>query len=378
MSCRLDFASLAAPHIRPLRAYDPGYEPSEIRRDLKLSQLAELGSNESAFGPSADVLTFFRNAPWEVLHRYPDAGGRLLKRALARHYSTTPAHFTLGNGSHELLVLMALTFAAPGDEIVYSQYGFAVYPLAAQACGARGIAVPADSNLSADPDAMLAAISERTKLVYLANPNNPTGSHWDAATLERFLEAMPPHVLLVLDEAYFEFADPDQVPDGCQLLARFPNLIVARTFSKGYGLAGLRVGFLLADPGIHEVLERTRLSFNVNQLGMRAAAIALGDQAHIQQAKLGNARERAWLSDELQGIGLKTYPSQGNFVLVDFARDATPIEQALVTLGVLVRPMRGYGLAHCLRITVGTRDENEMLLFALKQLPSLCSSAAPA
>lgn len=363
-----DFGQLCVPQVRPLHAYDPGYEPTEVRLQLGLPQLVEAGSNESALGPSPQVLDFLARAPLEVVHRYPDAGGRVLKRALASHYGLSPAQFTLGNGSHELLVLIAQTFAGPGCRVVYSQYGFAVYALAAQACGAQGVAAAADAWLGADPQAMLAAVDASTRLVYLANPNNPTGSHWDAATLRGFLEALPPQVLLVLDEAYFEFADPLQVADGVALLQAFPNLVVARTFSKAYGMAGLRVGYTISHPDFAQVLERTRLSFNVNQFALRAAALALADVDHLDATRAFVVRERQRLTLGLQALGVQVLPSQGNFVLVDFGREAASIEAALVPRGVLVRPMRGYGLPDHLRITVCRPEENDALLAALAQV----------
>lgn len=360
-----DFAALAVPAVQPLRAYDPGYEPTEVKRDLGLDTLVEAGSNENACGPAPGVLAFLAAPPLALVHRYPDAGGRVLKRALAAHHGLDPAQITLGNGSHELLVLIASTFAGAGQKVVYSQYGFAVYPLAAQGCGATGVAVPARADLSADPEAMLAAVDARTRLVYLANPNNPTGNGWDLPTLRRFLERLPAHTLLILDEAYVEFADPAVIGDGLQLLAEFPNLILARTFSKAYGLAGLRVGYTLSHADFAQVLERTRLSFNVNQYALRAAVLALDDQAHLAQVRDSTRAERERLSAGLRALGLAVLPSQGNFVLVDFAREAAPIEAALVPRGVLVRPMRGYGLPQHLRITVCTPAENDRLLAAL-------------
>jgi histidinol-phosphate aminotransferase len=362
-----DFAQLAAPQVQPLKAYDPGYEPTEIKLRLGLEHIVEAGSNESACGASPRVLELLKAAPSSIVHRYPDAGGQILKRALADHYGLTTAHFTLGNGSHELLVLIAETFAGPGISIVYSQFGFAVYALAAQACGASGIMVPAAAALGANPTAMLAAITADTRLVYLANPNNPTGSFWDLQTLRSFIAALPPQVLLILDEAYFEFADPQQVPDGLKLLAEFPNLVVARTFSKAYGMAGLRVGYTISHPAFAQVLERTRLSFNVNQYALRAAALAISDQAHVQTTRQFIQYERARLTDALHALnfGLRVLPSQGNFILVDFAREASSIEAALVPRGVLVRPMRGYSLPNHLRITICKAQENDQLLAAL-------------
>lgn len=363
-----DFAALSAPQVHPLKAYDPGYEPTEVKRELKLAQMVEAGSNENALGCSPRVHEAVRAFPLDVLHRYPDAGGRVLKRALAARYGRDPACFTLGNGSHELLVLIAETFGGPGTEIVYSQYCFAVYPLAAQGCGSKGVAVPATADLNADPDAMLAAITPRTRLLYLANPNNPTGTHWDESTLRRVLSGLPANVLFVLDEAYFEFGDPAVLPDGMALLDAFPNLIVARTFSKGYGLAGLRAGYCASHPQFAQVLERTRLSFNLNQVALRAAAAALVDQDFVSATRAWLKLERARLAASLKLLGLKVYPSQGNFLLVDFGRDAAAIEQALVPRGVLLRPMRGYGLPWHLRITVCREAENDVLVAALRDV----------
>jgi len=362
------FAQFAPAHIQKLVAYDPGYEPSVIAQRLGLGSgldaVIELGSNENSIGPCAAVKALLA-APQLLGFRYPDAGGNVLKNALSAHYGLSPAHFTLGNGTHELLTLIAETFCSPGDEVVYAQYGFAVYRLAALGAGATPIAAISDADLNVTPEAMLAAITPRTKLVYLANPNNPTATMWTLATLRRFLAALPPHVLFVLDEAYIEYVQSPDVGNSLTLLAEFPQLVIARTFSKAYALASLRVGYTIAHPEFAQMLERTRLSFNVNVLALKAAALAIADQAHIAFVRETIAHEREILVAGLRGLNLRVLPSECNFVLVHFAKDATAIEQALVGQGVIVRPMRGYGLGEYLRITVGNSHENQRLLAAL-------------
>ena len=358
------FAHFAPAHIQKLVAYDPGYEPSVIAQRLAMESVVELGSNENSVGPCPAVKELLA-APQLLGFRYPDAGGNVLKNALSATYGLSPAHFTLGNGTHELLTLIAETFCAPGDEVVHAQYGFAVYRLAALGAGAVPVAAVSDADLNVTPEAMLAAITPRTKLVYLANPNNPTATMWTLATLRRFLEALPPHVLFVLDEAYIEYVQNPEVGNSLSLLAQFPQLVIARTFSKAYALASLRVGYTIAHPEFAQILERTRLSFNVNVLALKAAALAIADQAHIANVRETVAQQRALLVTGLRALNLRVLPSECNFVLVHFAKDASPIEQALVQQGVIVRPMRGYGLIEYLRITVGNAYENQRLLSAL-------------
>jgi histidinol-phosphate aminotransferase len=372
------FEAFAPPHIQKLTAYDPGFEPSDIKRQLGLSEMVELGSNENCYGPAPSVCTFLA-APYgpqsdAFAHRYPDAGGRLLKRAIAEQlthaYGQTfePAQITLGNGTHELLTLIAETFCNPGDAVLHAQYGFAVYSLAAKGAGAVPQIAPVAADFSIAPEALLAAITPATKLVYLANPNNPTGSYWNHAALSKFLDALPAHVLFVLDEAYAEFADAPDFPQGPALLAQHPQLIVARTFSKAYGLANLRVGYTIAHPDFVQILERTRLSFNVNGIALRAAALAIADQTHIASVRAQNAQQRQQLQEKLSQRGLHVLPSQGNFLLIDFQVETAPIAAALLQLGVVVRPMKPYGLPQFLRFTVGTTQENAKLLASLDRV----------
>ena len=367
-----DFAALAQPGIRGLRAYDPGLDLVALRRAHAGGFLVELGSNENSHGPGAAAREAILDH-LHGLHRYPDPLGGDLKRALGAQHGVDPARLMLGNGSHELLMMLAQVFAGPGLEVVASRYGFAVYALAAQAAGARlrlAEALPPDHAMPRGHDlgALAAAVGADTRLVYLANPNNPTGTWFPTADLAAFLDGLPPTVLVVVDEAYLEYVTDPALVSAVSLLDRHPNLVVTRTFSKAYGLAGLRVGYLLAAPGLVAVMERVRESFNVNALGLAACEAALGDTAHLEWVVARNAAERQSLADALRARELGVAPSQTNFLLVDFGRPAAAIEAGLVARGVVPRPMAGYGLPHCLRLTVGNRDENRRLLQALDEV----------
>lgn len=363
------YLALAQPGIQGLAAYDPGHDIAELRRRFGEDRIVELGSNENAHGPSPLARHALENA-FAGIHRYPDPLGGDLKRAIAASIGIPRERLLLGNGSHELLMLIGQTFAGPGLDVVASQYGFLVYALAAQCAGARYVAVPALPMSSSMPhghdlDALRAAIVPQTRLVYLANPNNPTGTWFSTGALDRFLAGLPDHVLVVVDEAYIEYSTDPSLVSAVSLLERHANLIVTRTFSKAHGLAGLRVGYACAHPDLLQVLERPRESFNVNIPGLLACAAAIGDHAHIARVREDNRAEREWLADQLRARDLRSGPSQTNFLLVDFDTPATPIESRMLAEGVVVRPMRGYGLPHCVRITVGDRGENLRMLDAL-------------
>jgi histidinol-phosphate aminotransferase len=304
------------------------------------------------------------------LHRYPDPLGGDLKRALAARHGVSPGQLLLGNGSHELLMQFAQVFAGAGQEVVASQFGFAVYALAAQAAGATLRVAPALPRGHAmarghDLDAFAAAITPATRLVYLANPNNPTGTWFGADAFAAFMHGVPANVLVVVDEAYAEFVDAPDHASALPLIGAHPNLIVTRTFSKAFALAGLRVGYAVAHPGLIAVMERVRESFNVNMVGLAAAAASLDDDAHLQWSLERNAEQRAVLAEGLRERGWFVHPSQTNFLLVEFGARTPGIEAALLEQGVVLRPMAGYGLPECLRITIGTADENQRLLAAL-------------
>ncbi|MGH8172985.1 MAG: histidinol-phosphate transaminase [Rhodanobacteraceae bacterium] len=367
--CEFDASKLANSTIAALRAYDPGHDLPALRKRFG-AVLAELGSNENPLGASPRALEAARGALDECF-RYPDPRGASLKAALSRHLGVDADRIALGNGSHELLILLAQCFADADHSVVFSQDGFAVFPIATAAAGARATRVDAlpASHATApyghDLDAMAAAVREDTRLVYLANPNNPTGTWFDDAALARFIERVPRDVLIVVDEAYNEYVDAPGMTTALQFADRHPNVIVARTFSKAYGLAGLRVGYLIAHATVVAVLERLRESFNVNNVALAAAEAALADETHLGEVRAFNRSEREWLAQALTARGYAVLPSQTNFILVDLGRDAADLERHLFERGAIVRPMGGYGLAHTLRISVGSRPENQLLLDAL-------------
>jgi len=366
------FAALAQPGIRGLRAYDPGHDLVAVRARHDL--LIELGSNENPQGAAPAARIAMLDAMHQV-HRYPDPLGGDLKRALAARHGVSSAQLVLGNGSHELLMQFAQVFAGPGDEIVASQYGFAVYALASQAVGAtlrQAPALPRDHAMARghDLDAIASMLTPGTRIVYLANPNNPTGTWFGRDAFDAFIARVPEAVLVVVDEAYAEFgeADGDDYASALQWQGAHRNLVVTRTFSKAHALAGLRVGYAIANVGLIAVMERVRESFNVNSVGLAAAKAVLDDEEHLCWSLARNAEQRALLATALRERGWFVHPSLTNFLLVEFGERTQAIEAGLLAQGVVVRPMAGYGLAGCLRITVGEAGENRRLLAALDAL----------
>ena len=364
-----DAARLANPATAALRAYDPGHDLPALRRRFGAA-IAELGSNENPLGPSPRALEAMHAALAQAW-RYPDPRGLALKTALSERLGVAVERIALGNGSHELLMLLAQCFADPAHSVVFPQYGFAVFPIAAAAAGAKPVRVAALPREHAvapfghDLDALAASLRDDTRLVYLANPNNPTGTWFDDGALERFLARVPGDVVVVVDEAYHEYVDAPGLTTALRSAERHPNLVVTRTFSKAYALAGLRVGYLVAHASVVAVLERLRESFNVNHVALAGAEAALADDGHLERVRAFNRDEREWLCAALVERGHLVLPSQTNFLLVDLARDAADFERGLFERGVIVRPMGGYGLGHAVRISVGSRIENQRLLDAL-------------
>ncbi|WP_133501867.1 histidinol-phosphate transaminase [Cognatilysobacter terrigena] len=364
------FASRATSGIRALKAYDPGHDVVALRNARQW--LVELGSNENPYGPSPRARAAVLDA-LHLMHRYPDPRGAALKAALAAEHGVEPSRILLGNGSHELLMQLAQVFAGPGDDVVYPQYGFAVFALATRASSANARVAPASPDdapmpLGHDVDALLAAITPSTKLLYIANPNNPTGTWINPASLRRFVDAVPHDVIVVVDEAYAEMADAPDYATALPLARERGNVVVTRTFSKAYALAGLRCGYLVAAEGLVAVMERVRESFNVNSLALAACEAALGDVEHLAWSRERNAEQRTALTAALAARGIRVLPSQTNFVLAHFGDTTPAIEAELLERGVILRPMGGYGLPAYSRITVGTLDENRRLLQALDEV----------
>ena len=358
-----EIINLATPGVRGLQPYVPGKPIEELEREYGVKNVIKLASNESPLGPSPKALAAAQTALPEMA-RYPDGGGFALKRALASKLGVLAEQITLGNGSNDILEFAARAFVTAQDEVLFSQHAFAVYPIVTQAVGARGVEVPA-RDWGHDLAAMRAAITARTRLIFIANPNNPTGTWLRRAALEEFLDAMPASVIVVVDEAYFEYVDDNEYPNTVAWLARYPNLICARTFSKIYGLAGLRVGYGVSSPAIADILNRVRQPFNVNSIAQAAALAALGDDAHLEKARRVNADGMRQLVTGFEQLGLDYIPSVGNFVCVEVGEAGRVYEQ-LLRAGVIVRPVANYGMPRHLRVTVGLPEENQRFLEALK------------
>jgi histidinol-phosphate aminotransferase len=359
------FTALAMPGVRELRPYEPGKPLEELSREYGVSDAVKLASNENPLGPSPLAVEAIR-AHVASLALYPDGAGYALKQKLAQRHRIQPEQITLGNGSGDVLDLAARVFAGPGREVVFSEYAFAVYPIATLAVSATPVRVPA-RGYAHDLNAMRAAVNERTGLVFIANPNNPTGTWLRDAELDAFLMDLPSQVLVVVDEAYFEYVAEPDYPDTTTWGSRYPNLIITRTFSKAYGLAGLRVGYGVSHPEVADLLNRVRQPFNVNTLAQVAALAALDDTHYLQRTLEINREGMRQLSEALERLGLKYIPSVANFVCVDVGRPAAEVYEALLQDGVITRPLAGYGLPRHLRITVGLETENARLITALEK-----------
>ena len=359
--------ALAPAHIRAIAPYQPGKPIAELAREMGLAEadIVKLASNENPLGVSPRARAAIA-ARLDELALYPDGNGFELKSALAARLGVDIDRVVLGNGSNDVLELAARAFLGPATSAVYSEHGFAVYPLAIQAAGARGIMAPA-RDFGHDLAAMRAAIVADTRLVFIANPNNPTGTLLAPEALHDFIASLPAGVAVVLDEAYGEYLDANTRPPSIEWLAEFPNLILTRTFSKAYGLAGLRVGYALAHAGVADLLNRVRQPFNVNSLALAAAAAALDDEDFLARSKTVNDTGMAQLLAGCARLGLKHIPSHGNFVCVEVG-DAARVFQALLRRGVIVRPVGNYGLPAFLRVSIGLPEQNARFLAALADI----------
>ncbi|MGN6105760.1 MAG: histidinol-phosphate transaminase [Kofleriaceae bacterium] len=358
------------PHVRSLDVYQPGKPIEELERELGISGAIKVASNENPLGPSPKALAAIPAALGQ-LHLYPDAGGFALRRSLAARYGLDLAQLALGNGSNDLLYQLVLATCEPTDEVLSHTCAFLSYRLSAQVAGRTFVAAPTTPELSCDVDALIAAITPRTKLVVLGTPNNPTGSVITRAQIQRVLAALPARALLVIDEAYAEYAaawpEVDHA-DGLAVMREDRRVVVLRTFSKIYGLAGLRVGFAAADPDVIEVLNRVGRTFHVSSLAMIGAQAALDDTEHVA-ASARHARamiER--LQTEVRAPGVRVYPSLANFVLIDCGRPSPPIYDQLLRRGVIVRPMAAWGLPNHIRVSVGRADEMPRVIATLNEI----------
>ncbi len=366
MTC--DYIALANPGVQKLMPYQAGKPIEELAREQGLdpAQIVKLASNENPLGIGPMAKAAIGRA-MEDLARYPDGNGFDLKAALSARLDITPEQITLGNGSNEVLELLARAYVQPEHEVLFSEHAFVVYPLVTQAIGATPVQVPA-KDYGHDLPAFLARINARTRMIFIANPNNPTGTWFTRAELEAFLAEVPEQVIVVLDEAYFEYVREAEYPDGISLLGQYPNLVVTRTFSKAYGLAGLRVGYGVSSAAIANVLNRVREPFNCNSLALAAATAALADAEYLAESVHVNTVGLKQMAEGCTQLGLDLIPSVGNFLTVDMGRPAGPVYEALLALGVIARPIAGYGLPNHLRISIGTEAENARCLEALAKV----------
>jgi histidinol-phosphate aminotransferase len=361
-------AELSPEYVRRISPYVPGKPIEELAREYGLAEgeIVKLASNENPRGPSPKVRAAIAAAATGVT-RYPDGNGFALKQALGTRFGVGLDQIVLGNGSNDILELVTQAFLRPGDHTVYSQHGFAVYPLATQARGARGIEVPA-RDFGHDLAAMRAALTPETRIIFIANPNNPTGTWLPAAEVRAFVASVPAGVLIVLDEAYNEYLQADQQANTASWIAAHSNLLVSRTFSKAYGLAGLRIGYGLANAGVADMLNRVRQPFNVNSIAQAAALAALDDEEYVAESASLNRQGLLQLMQGLDAVGVEYLPSHGNFLMVRVAeagKGAAPVYEALLRRGVIVRPVANYGLPDWVRVTVGLPEENARFLTAL-------------
>jgi histidinol-phosphate aminotransferase len=359
-------AALAPEYVRGIAPYVPGKSIEELAREYGLAEdsIIKLASNENPRGPSPKVRQAIAAAAAEIT-RYPDGNGFALKEALAARYRVRHEEIVLGNGSNDVLELATQALLRPGDQAVYAQHAFAVYPLATQARGATGIVVPA-KHFGHDLAAMARAVTPRTRIVFVANPNNPTGTWVPSTEVKAFLGTVSPEVVVVLDEAYDEYLEPEQRSASASWIAEHPNLIVSRTFSKAFGLAGLRVGFGMMDATLADLLNRVRQPFNVNSAAQAAALAALADTDYVAESAALNRAGLSMLTRALEAMHVSFVPSHGNFLLIHVGAAAAAVYEKLLRQGVIVRPVANYGLPEHLRVTVGLPDENARFLQALK------------
>ncbi len=362
----MNYSDLAPSYIRAIAPYQPGKPISELERELGITGIVKLASNENPLGASPAAVAAMQEAI-KTIALYPDGNGFELKDALAKRYGVPRANITLGNGSNDMLELAARAFLTVGDKALYSAHAFAVYPLAIQEVGATCVSVPATQGFGHDLPAMLkSAKDNKVKMVFIANPNNPTGTYLSADELLTFMRGLPAEILVVLDEAYNEYLPEDKRYDSVSWMKEFPNLIVSRTFSKAYGLAGLRVGYALAHEQVTDMVNRVRQPFNVNSVAQAAAVAALRDVSFVKKTFELNRRGMVQITDGLTKLGLEYIPSFGNFVAFRIG-GATAMYRRLLELGVIVRPIANYDMPDWLRVSIGLESENAKFLSALEK-----------
>ena len=369
----ISYIELATTGVQHLQPYLPGKPVDELERELGISNSIKLASNENPFGPSPLAIEAMqRNL--DGINFYPDGGGYQLSRKIAELHGIDPSSVTLGNGSNDVLELVTRAYLTPSHSAVFSEYSFAVYPIVVQAVGARAKiarALPEDDTvmpLGHDAEAMLAAIDDDTRMVFIANPNNPTGTWMDKDTIHGLISSIRDDIIVVLDLAYHEYMDDDERIDTAQWLSDFPNLLITCTFSKIHALAGLRIGYGLSGPQIADVLNRVRQPFNTNLLAQAAALAALEDEDYVKRSAELNREGMHYIQQQLDAASLRYLPSRGNFITIHFEREAMPLYEALLQRGVIVRPVANYGLPEYLRVSIGTQEQNVRFIDTLNEI----------
>ena len=353
------------PSIDTIQPYQGGKPIEEVRRELGITtDIIKLASNENPFGPSPLAMQAISESATQV-HLYPDGNAYYLKADLAEYLNISAEHLILGNGSNDVLQFVAEAYLAPGDEVIYAAGAFVVYSLVTKLCSATAVVVPMVAHTH-DLSAMAAAITEKTKVIFVANPNNPTGTMVTAEETAAFMERVPDDVLVVFDEAYYEYVDRSDYPQTLPYVLAGRNFIITRTFSKIYGLAGLRIGYGIAPPPLIETLNRVRQPFNCSLVGQAAARAALKDTAHVTKSRKQNAVGKVFLYEAFDDMGLRYVESEGNFIMLHLEQSGADIADALLKEGVIVRPIGGYGYPNAVRVTIGTQQENEKFIKALK------------
>ncbi len=366
------FLELATKGVQQLTPYQPGKPVEELERELGISNSIKLASNENPLGPSPLAVEIMTNI-LPSINYYPDGGGFVLSNKLAQKHQLHVSNITLGNGSNDILELVTRAFLTPMHSAVFSEYSFAVYPLVVQAVGAKAKVAKAfpESHetmpLGHDPDALLSQIDESTRIIFIANPNNPTGTWLSPATLEDLFSNIRQNVIIVLDLAYTEYMDEKLKPPINLWLEKFPNLVVTQTFSKVYALAGLRIGYSISNPEIADILNRVRQPFNTNMLAQAAAIASLDDSEHVFKSVKMNNTGKTFLQNAFREMNLNYLPTMGNFISVNVKQDGLALYQKLLQQGVIVRPVANYDMPEYLRITIGTKQQNERFIETLKQ-----------
>ena len=367
MPFQFEANKLVVPGINKLAPYEPGKSIEELEQEQGISNVIKLASNENPLGPSPNVIEALVNNNLFALHRYPDGSGHKLKTALAQLHQIDENQICLGNGSNDILDILVRTFVKQKDFAIISEHAFVVYYLSLVCVGAN-IKIIDALDFGHDISAMAAAVDKSTKIIFIANPNNPTGTWSTSSNLRDLLNNVPQTTIVVIDEAYAEYVTENDYPNCIDWLPEYPNLVVTRSFSKIYGLGGLRIGYSVSSPEICELLNRVRHPFNCNSLALEAARIALADQNHCKHSCVSNREQMQVLVNGFGKLGLKYIESVGNFVSVDVGPSAIDVNQKLLQAGVIVRPIASYGLANHLRVTVGTQSENDRILAELEKL----------